>query len=101
MASNDKLKEIDIKNHTYCYFDNIVNVKYFVFDKDLLDKRSYENYLIHDVAYKTLYGAKYLRIILDKVDGYIKKYDGTNIQFYFILMKKMREFLIELDILLC
>ena len=79
MASNDKLKEIDIKNYTYCYFDNIVNVKNFVFDKDLLDKRSYENYLIHDVAYKTLYGAKYLRIILDKVDGYIKKYDGTNI----------------------
>ena len=97
MASNDKLKEIDIKNHTYCCFDNIVNVKKFVFDNDLLDKRSYENYVIHDVAYKALYGAKHLRIILDKVDGYIKKYDGTNIQFYFILMKKMR----ELDVLLC
>ena len=28
-----------------------------------------------DVAYKTLYGAKPLHIIFNKVDGYIRKHD--------------------------
>ena len=32
--------------------------------------------LIYDGAYKTLHSAKALRIIFDKVDGYIRKYDG-------------------------
>ena len=33
-----------------------------------------ENILIHNVSYKTLYGAKLLRIIFD---GFIRNYDGT------------------------
>ena len=66
MESNKKLKEIDIKNRTYYYFDNIS-----------LDEKSYENFLIYDVTYKTPYGAKPLRIIFDEVNGHIRKYDST------------------------
>ena len=33
--------------------------------------------LIDEVAYKTLFVAKPLRIIFDKVDGYIRKYDKS------------------------
>ena len=81
MESNDKLKEIDIKNRTCYYFDDIMKVGKFDFDNILLDKKSYknsyENILIYDISYKTLMGAKPLRIRLDKIDLFIKIYDGT------------------------
>lgn len=31
--------------------------------------------MIYDTVYKTSYAVKALRIIFDKIDGYIKKYD--------------------------
>ena len=40
-------------------------------------KKSYENILVYDISYKTLIGAKPLRIRFDKVDGFIRVYDGT------------------------
>ena len=62
----NKLKDINIKNHTYSYFDYIININ----DPDLnsvsIDEKPYENILIYDVAYKTPYGAKPLCIIFDK-----------------------------------
>ena len=45
--------------------------------KTLLDEKSYETFLIYDVALKTSYGAKSLNIVFDKVDEYIKRYDET------------------------
>ena len=36
-----------------------------------------ENFLICDVAYKTPYDVKTLRIISDKKDKYIRKFDRT------------------------
>ena len=72
--NNNKLKEIGIKNHTYFYFDDIINIK----NLDILsDGKSYENTLIDDVAYKTPHGAKNLHIIFNKTDKYVRKYDGT------------------------
>ena len=43
----------------------------------LLDEKSYENILTHDVSKKTFMGAKPLRIRFDKIDGIIKIYNGT------------------------
>ena len=33
--------------------------------------------MIYDISYKTLIDPKPLRIILDKIDGFIRIYDGT------------------------
>ena len=60
-------------------FWRCINIDGIDLDHNLLDEKSYENILIYNVAYKTPYGAKPLRIILDKVDEYIRKYDTTNI----------------------
>ena len=46
MESNDKLKEIDIKNRTCYYFDDISKVKDFNLHNILIDKKSYENILV-------------------------------------------------------
>ena len=77
MDSNKNLKEIDIKNRTYYYFDDILNIHDLDLDNISLDEKSYENFLIYDVAYKTPYSAKPLRIIFDEVNGHIRKYDST------------------------
>ena len=53
----------------------------FDFDNILFDKKSYENsyknILVHDISYKKFMCTKPLRITLDKIDGFIKIYNGT------------------------
>ena len=39
--------------------------------------KSYEYILIYNISYKTLIGAKPLRIRSDKVNGFIRVYDET------------------------
>ena len=73
------IKEINIKNRIYCFFDVMINVKNF--DSDLLkiDKNSYKNIDIWYIGYikmKTLgyviiYSVNPLYFINDKVDGYL------------------------------
>ena len=40
-------------------------------------KKKHENILIYHVSYKTLIGSKPLRTTFDKIDGFIRIYDGT------------------------
>ena len=40
-------------------------------------EKSFANILIYDIASKTPYGTKSLRIIYDNVYRQIRKYDGT------------------------
>ena len=66
MESKNELKEIDIKNCTCYYFDDIVkaigiNFNYILLDEKLY-KENYENILIHDILYKTSTGAKPLHV---------------------------------------
>ena len=58
MESNGELKEINIKNHTCYYFDDIIKIEDVDFDNILLDEKSYKNILVYDIAYKTFIGAK-------------------------------------------
>ena len=91
MESNDELKEIDIKNHTFYCLNDIMRFGYIYFDNILLDKKSYENshenILIYDISYKTFMGAISLRIRFNKIDGFIKIYDGTR---YLVLLLKCK-----------
>ena len=41
---NNKVKEIDIKSCTYCFFDNITKIKNL--DPNKIDEKSYKNILI-------------------------------------------------------
>ena len=71
------MKEINIRNCTCYYFDDLIKIEDFGFDNTLLDEKSYKNILVCDISYKTFIGAKSLSIRFDKVDGFIKIYDGT------------------------
>ena len=45
-GSNDQLKEINIKNRTCYYFDDIVKIENLDFDTVLISEKSYKNNLI-------------------------------------------------------
>ena len=55
MESN-KLKEIDIKNHTYYYFDDTIRTEDFDFDKVLMDEKSYKNILVYYISHTMVFG---------------------------------------------
>ena len=77
MDSNIELKEINIKNRTCYYFDDIIKIEDLEIDNILMDEKSYENILVYNISYKTLIDVKPLRIRFDKIDGFIKVYGGT------------------------
>ena len=47
MESNDKLKEVDIKNDWCYYFDDTIRIEDFDFNKILLDEKSHGNILVY------------------------------------------------------
>ena len=49
MESNVELKEIDIKNRTCYYFDDIIKLEDFHFDNVLIDEKSSENLLVYKI----------------------------------------------------
>ena len=42
-----------------------------------MDEKLHENILIYDISYKTLIGSKPFGIRFDKIDGFIRIYDGN------------------------
>ena len=49
MESNE-LKEIDIKNCTCCYCDNIIKIDNFDSHNILIDEKSYKNILAYGIS---------------------------------------------------
>ena len=62
MESNDKLKEITVKNRPCYYFEDIIKFEEFDLYDILIDEKSYENILFYNISYKILIGRKPLRI---------------------------------------
>ena len=50
---------------------------YFDLDNILIDEKSYKNILKYNISYKSLSDYKPLRIRVDKIDVFIRVYDGT------------------------
>ena len=57
-----KVKEIDIKNHAYHFFDEIINRKNFDPNKIKIDEKPYKSIHIYYIAYLTIKDSKYLKI---------------------------------------
>ena len=83
MYYNDKSKEIYIKNCMWYYFYNIFKIEVLDLDKILIDEKSYENILVYNSFYKSLIGSKPLHIRFNKLNRFIRVYDGTR---YWILL---------------
>ena len=53
-----KVKDIDIKNRTYWFFNDIINVKYIDPHNTKMDEKSYKNILIYYIEYVTIKDSK-------------------------------------------
>ena len=79
MDSNDEFKKADVKNRMCYYFDDIIKIEDFNLENILKDEKSYENILVSNISRKTLIDAKLLHIKFNKIDGFIRLYDGTKL----------------------
>ena len=71
MEVDNESKEIDIKNCTCYYFDDIIKIEDFNFDNILINEK-YENILGYDISYKTLIGTNPLRIRFDRINNLLE-----------------------------
>ena len=81
-----KVKQIDIKNQTYYFYNDMINIKNF--DPILLkiDKKSYKNIGIYNIGYitikkiddcETIYSVNPLYLLVNHANGYIEE-KGVN-----------------------
>ena len=78
---NNKFNDIDIKSHTYYFFNYIFNIKYFDPNNTKIDEKSYKTILIYYIKYVTIKDLKYVKInsvntlylIFNKVNGYFEE----------------------------
>ena len=80
-----KIKDIDMKNHTYYFFNDIIDTKNFDPNNIKTDGKSHKNILIYHVGYVRIKDSKYVKInsvnplylIFHKVNGYFEKINGN------------------------
>ena len=81
----NKVKDIDIKNQTYYFFVDIINVKTFDTNNIKIDEKSYKNILIYHIGYVIIKDLKYIKLnsvyplylIFSKVNGYLEEINGN------------------------
>ena len=76
------IKEINIKNRTYYFYNDIIDIETFDSNMLKLDKKSYKNLDIYNIGYVTIkkIGADYdinsvnpLYLLIDNASGYIEE----------------------------
>ena len=93
---SNKLKDIDIENHTYYFFNDIINIKNFDPNKIKIVEKSYKNILIYYIGYVTIKNSKYIKInsvnpiylIINRMNGYFEEINGNK---YLTLMKSKKK----------
>ena len=78
---SNKVKDIDIKICTYCFFNDIINIKNFDPNNIKIDEKSYKNILIHYIEYVAIKDSKYVKInsvnllylVFNSVNKYLNK----------------------------
>ena len=72
------MSDINIKNRTYYFFNNIINIEDFDPDNIKIDGKSYKNIFIYYIGYVTIdkdlkiYSAKTLYLIFGEMNGYFE-----------------------------
>ena len=82
---SNKVKNIDRKNRTYYFFNDIVKIKNFDPNDIKIDKKQYKNILIYYIGYVTIKDSKYVKfynvnplyLIFNKVNEYFEEINGN------------------------
>ena len=76
----NKVKDVRIKDHTYCFFNDIINIKSF--DLNNIKRDEKKKSIIYYIAYATIKNSKYVKInrvtplylIFSKIMDTLKKF---------------------------
>ena len=60
---SNKFKDIGMKDRSYYFFSNIINIKNFDRNNIKLDEKSYKNIPIYYIGYVTIKDSKYVKVI--------------------------------------
>ena len=80
---SNKVKDINIKNRTYYFFNDINDIENFDPNNINIDEKSYKNVLIYYIGYVTIkeyvkiYGVNALHLIFRYVNGYFEEVNGN------------------------
>ena len=58
------IKEFNIKNRTYCFFNDMINIEYFDSSSLKIDKNSYKNITIYYIGYITIKKLMIMKIFI-------------------------------------
>ena len=78
------IKEVNIKNRTYYFFNDVISIKDFDPNLPKIDKKSYKNIDICYIGYITVKDSYYVKInnvsplylIISEADGYMREKKG-------------------------
>ena len=59
---SNKVKEIAIKNQTYYFFDDIINIQNLDPNNIKIDEKFYKNILAYYIGYGTIKDLKYIKV---------------------------------------
>ena len=60
---SNKVKNIDIKNRAYYFFNDIIRIKFFDPNNIKIDEKSYKIVFIYYIGYVTIKDLKYVKFI--------------------------------------
>ena len=56
---SNKVNDVDIKNRTYYFFNDVINIKHFDPNNIKIDEKSYRNILICQIGYVTIHDQRF------------------------------------------
>ena len=94
----ENTKEINIKNRTYYFFDDTINIENFKPDLLKIDKKLYKNIGIYyigcitmkDFKHVNIHSVNPLYIIINEVDGSIEEKNGSKYLTLFLQIRTKR-----------
>ena len=92
---SNKVKEIDIKNRTHCFFNDIIGIKHVDLNSIKTDEKSCKSIFIYYIGYVMIKDSKYVNInsvnllylIFIKVNGYFEEINGNK---YLTIVKERK-----------
>ena len=81
-----KVKELNIKNQTYYFLDDMIDIKYFHSNLLKIDKKPYKDIDIYYIGYimikkigdcKNIHSINPLYLLINSATGYFKEKDGA------------------------
>ena len=92
-----EVKQINIKYRTYCYYNDMINLKHF--EPNLLNITKGLIFTTLDTSqlkkiddYESIYSVNPLSLLINHTDGYIKEKREINTWFLMILLMKTKSY---------